>query len=97
MNSVHELIVQILSVLIELLQRTDGPAIFRAVSKLFHPVSGWLLGEVVGQVRIMHRDVVVRVVVAVWICEVESGSRAASNAKADSSDLERQERILQIS
>lgn len=86
MYSVHELVVQILSVLVELLQGADSAAIFSAKAQVLHPVSGRLLREVVGEVGVVHWHVVVGDVVAVGVGEVEGGLRTGA-AKAESSHL----------
>lgn len=86
MNPIHELIVQILPVLIKLFQGTDGPVVLGDEAQGLHSGSGWLLREVMGEVRVMHRHVVVGHVVAVRVCKVEGGTSSA-NSKPQSSHL----------
>ena len=59
MNTIHELIVQIFPILIELLQRAYRSTIFRYITEYFHSISCWFLREMMSQVWVVHGDVVV--------------------------------------
>lgn len=85
-DPVHELIVQIFTILIKLLQWTDSSSVFGAIAEQFHPIPRWFLCKVMCQVGIMHGHVVVWYIVAVWVCEVECWSRCISS-KTEASNL----------
>lgn len=85
MNSIHEQVIQVLPILVELLQRADGPAIRRAETECLHTAPGRLQGEEVREVRVVHRDVVVGNIVAVRVGQVERCLGAAT--QPDATDL----------
>lgn len=87
MYSIHEAVVEILSVLIEFFKRADRAAVFCAEAELFHSIPCWLLCEMVRQVRIVHRHVIVRHGVAVGIRKVEGRVRRVTT-QPEATDLE---------
>lgn len=79
MYPIHELIVKVLSVLVELFQGAHGPAVLCEKSELFHSAARRFPSEVVGQMGVVHWHVVIRDVVAVGVVEVERRTGTATS------------------